>query len=545
MNQFGFPQGQNENAGRAVKALFISFFVIAALLSIPVLRLEVQNREDAQAAAEAQEAERQYRMGGVAEQIEIADRGSLAGQEGFRLRNVTYFTYDSRGNLTAEDRYDSDGALEEYEHDTYDDRGNCFLTQSSYVGAAWDNYEEDRYTYDEENRLVYSQWIDDGKLLDETWLRYGKDGSAYSMSQSYQNTGAKNGWTSIVYNENGDRVLEYHYDQEGQVTHCAKYRYDEEGRQTYYISYNHGDESTTPLREVVTEYEEGQTVRIPYEPLGHLNSVHYLVEEDNSSTEMYYLAGYSGGSDGIHILGQDEPKWNRELKFWEGCWKTYDDGLELTSLNSGSDSIKSFHAYWYEDGNMVKSLGCSENGSIITTSASTYVYNEEGLLSERYDYSFSGEYLEEELQDGTTIRLEYQGTNHRLTLLRYTDPEGNVLREITFDPENAGRIEEWYEPLREQMWAEELVPTENGIIPADQERLQETEEQEPDAEEPDWESLELPCYYAAEKGDSLWRIAERVYGDPYEFVKIYEANKAAIGPDWNFIPVGMELYLPE
>ena len=48
-----------------------------------------------------------------------------------------------------------------------------------------------------------------------------------------------------------------------------------------------------------------------------------------------------------------------------------------------------------------------------------------------------------------------------------------------------------------------------------------------------------------QRGDSLWTIAERFYGDPYQFVIIYRANKTAIGPDWNFIPTGMLLLLPE
>lgn len=547
MNQFGFPQGQNEGTKGGVAVLCICVVLIIAFMAEPLIRAVWQERKDAQAAVEAKEAEVQYRMGGVAEQIEIVDYGSLKEQAGFRLRNVTYFTYDSRGNQTAEDRYNPDGTLERYEHDTYDESGNRILTQSSFVDAAWDNYEEECYTYDEENRLVLEQWIDDGKLLSETWWRYMEDGNSYSLTQTYQNNGEKNGWYTKLYNGNGDKVLEYYYHEDGQVSHCAKYRYDEEGRQIYYISYNHGDESTTPLREVVTEYEDGQIVRTSYEPLGHLNSVHYLVEEGNSSTEMYYLAGYSGGSggDGIYILGQEEPRWNRELKFWEGCWKTYDGDLEITSLNSGYDRMKSFYAYWYEDGRKVKALSCTVNGGICTTSASTYVYNGEGLLAERYDYGYSGECLEEELQDGTVIRLEYAGKGSKqLTRLRHTDTEGNVLREITFDPEREERIEEWYEPLKEQMWAEELVPTENGIIPADQEVPPETEERESDSE-PDLEPMILPCYYVVEKGDSLWRIAGHVYEDPYKFVKIYEANRAAIGPDWNFIPVGMMLYLPE
>ena len=112
-----------------------------------------------------------------------------------------------------------------------------------------------------------------------------------------------------------------------------------------------------------------------------------------------------------------------------------------------------------------------------------------------------------------------------------------------------GNIDEWYEPLKEQMWAEALIPTEDGIVPAEQaDREDYTVGEEPE-EGPDQgefsDEISLLCYYEVKKGDNLWKIAGRIYGDPYQFVIIYRENKEVIGPDWNFIPAGMVLYLPK
>ncbi len=51
--------------------------------------------------------------------------------------------------------------------------------------------------------------------------------------------------------------------------------------------------------------------------------------------------------------------------------------------------------------------------------------------------------------------------------------------------------------------------------------------------------------YTVVKGDSLWQIAIKTYGDGYAWTKIYEANKKAIGANPNEIEKGMVLALPE
>jgi nucleoid-associated protein YgaU len=49
--------------------------------------------------------------------------------------------------------------------------------------------------------------------------------------------------------------------------------------------------------------------------------------------------------------------------------------------------------------------------------------------------------------------------------------------------------------------------------------------------------------YTVQKGDSLWKVAVRAYGDGYQWTKIYEANKTLI-KNSNYIEIGMKLALP-
>lgn len=563
-----------EKAAGSVLKIVLGLVVAVMFIMALYLWREWKQME---AAGQTENIKEQERHGGTADHTELADSVIQEEDESFRLRYVTYYSYDAQGRCTAEEQYEPDGKLVYYKYDTYDEQGNLILERSkiAYTGGAANEEEERRYTYDGENRLTLEQSYDGDVLSVEYYYRYTEDGSIYRVSQYYDDKGQKMGsWYAKVLNENEDPVSEYHYNKEGQVQSCKLYRYDEEGRQVYFICYNKGDETTTPLREVFTEYGENQTVRLSYEPVGHLNSAHYVTTDENTKTEMYYLAGYSGGSGGdeIRILGQEEPKWNRELKFWEGIWRTYDGENMISSLHCSYDTINSYTACWYEEGNRVRELTYKSG----FTKMLRYVYNADGTLAQCYELGLKNSaaelpdgapaYLEEELQDGTRIRLEYKDS---ITLQRLlcTDGEGTVLREITFETEagSGGRIDEWYEPLKEQLWAEALIPTEDGIIPADR---AEGDEQAGSSEEgaengagkdtensagkeaekdrgEDGEEISFPCYYAVQKGDSLWKIAERVYGDPYRFVIIYKENREVIGPDWNFIPTGMLLLLPE
>jgi nucleoid-associated protein YgaU len=54
----------------------------------------------------------------------------------------------------------------------------------------------------------------------------------------------------------------------------------------------------------------------------------------------------------------------------------------------------------------------------------------------------------------------------------------------------------------------------------------------------------FPAQYTVKKGDSLWKISESAYGTGYDWVQVYEANKATIS-DPNMLEVGTKISLPE
>jgi nucleoid-associated protein YgaU len=50
--------------------------------------------------------------------------------------------------------------------------------------------------------------------------------------------------------------------------------------------------------------------------------------------------------------------------------------------------------------------------------------------------------------------------------------------------------------------------------------------------------------YTTVKGDHLWGIAVRAYGDGYSWVKVYTANKEIIGRNASHLEVGLTLTIP-
>lgn len=58
------------------------------------------------------------------------------------------------------------------------------------------------------------------------------------------------------------------------------------------------------------------------------------------------------------------------------------------------------------------------------------------------------------------------------------------------------------------------------------------------------DDTEQPKTRTVVRGDSLWKIAQRVYGSGSKWKTIYDANKAKIGKDPNVLKIGTELRIP-
>lgn len=50
--------------------------------------------------------------------------------------------------------------------------------------------------------------------------------------------------------------------------------------------------------------------------------------------------------------------------------------------------------------------------------------------------------------------------------------------------------------------------------------------------------------HTIEKGDSLYRIAQRYYGSGLKWTLIYDANRDVIGPDYNRLVIGRTITIP-
>lgn len=58
------------------------------------------------------------------------------------------------------------------------------------------------------------------------------------------------------------------------------------------------------------------------------------------------------------------------------------------------------------------------------------------------------------------------------------------------------------------------------------------------------DTSDKPSEYTVASGDSLFKIAARIYGRGDKWRDIYNANKSTVGPNPNAITVGMKLVLP-
>jgi hypothetical protein len=132
----------------------------------------------------------------------------------------------------------------------------------------------------------------------------------------------------------------------------------------------------------------------------------------------------------------------------------------------------------------------------------------------------------------------------------------DVVEEPALEPEWADFVKQNYPDWRQHYWVDRGNWGNRGYIvgkpPAEAEPVVEAQvtplppappaiiESEP----PKVEAVEKPTKYIVQKGDSLWRIAGKVYHNPLKWPRIYRANKNMI-KNPNRIYINQVLVIPQ
>jgi LysM repeat protein len=147
--------------------------------------------------------------------------------------------------------------------------------------------------------------------------------------------------------------------------------------------------------------------------------------------------------------------------------------------------------------------------------------------------------------------MEPVGEKQKSEFLKSMD----VVEQPALEPEWADYVKDHYPSWRRHYWVDRGQWGNRGYIvgrpPAEAEPVVEAQitplPPAPPAiverEAPKIETPEQPTKYVVKKGDSLWKIAGRVYGNPLKWPKIYKANKDKIKHPNRIYP-GMVLAIP-
>lgn len=155
------------------------------------------------------------------------------------------FTYDDSGNVIVKQEYNTEGKLQTIEILDYDTSGNLITKTRNFLLSS--NYTYYAYTYDDENRLSSSLYLDNNSLDERI---YNSSGKLTTVNKYYD--GVLNNTTNYTYNTNGklsciennligttnytydsdmnlitlstpDYIYECAYDQDGDLTNIFKF----------------------------------------------------------------------------------------------------------------------------------------------------------------------------------------------------------------------------------------------------------------------------------------------------------------------------------
>lgn len=202
-------------------------------------------------------------------------RGNIIVEEyrgdGFLISKNTYtHKYDARGNKVERIGYDKEGNKDSITHYKYDENGNvieeiCNYIRGDIVGELFDN--KWTYRYDENrNKIEVIYYKPVGELESKWTYEYDERGRKIRENRYGSSNKVK---TSVISTyENGNKIRETNYDQEGKKIAVTHYKYDKEGNEIEKILYAHksisGEIKTIPFEKKVYEYYTEQDLSKEY-----------------------------------------------------------------------------------------------------------------------------------------------------------------------------------------------------------------------------------------------------------------------------------------
>ena len=174
---------------------------------------------------------------------ESADTSLLLREEHYKdgiLDGYYEYQHDPSGKMIRGDYYKETGELSGYTEYSYDDSGNC-IEETSYTSESVVR-QIVRSEYDENGNKVKELYpnIEDGSI--SSWDEYDYD----EAGNPVERRGYRKGALSFTYHyrndENGNKIYEDRFDENGQLTYYSEYGYDDEGHLLTYRSVRDGKE---------------------------------------------------------------------------------------------------------------------------------------------------------------------------------------------------------------------------------------------------------------------------------------------------------------
>lgn len=348
------------------------------------------------------------------------------------------YSYDKDGNQTGCYHYfvhssqPDSGELSSYEIWKYDERGNCvyyetdsivssekeeksisyeydedgrILSRTAYIyNNRWEKENQTmrvdevgitKYEYDEEGRILSEVTYADDVLQDMQVYRYLEDRTA-CISRHYRNDGSLDGTYKELWNENGDRLLHYYYDEKGNLKYYACYQYDEQGRLIYQTGTEEWTGSLSPVYEMRAEWQEDGTCQ---ESWYQLTKPWYL------SGQLEEIRTITYNENGEEIKGTVRESQNDEERLY--YLAVQNDGRISEKLSIPEEGAFNYYRwYCYDDGERVSLMAevrTKRDG--LTGSIHCYEYNEMGLLTQEMIYGVRDDITIQD-SDGRSLKIE-------------------------------------------------------------------------------------------------------------------------------------------